>query len=99
MWRIIFLLCGGVTIVWGVLLKWLLPNNIMTATRFTLEDKALLIARGQTNRTGVYNKTIKWPQVKEAFCDAQVWILFFFVLLNEVFNGGVRFSFLSHVLQ
>ncbi|KAE9967088.1 hypothetical protein EG328_008427 [Venturia inaequalis] len=87
-WRIIFLLCGGVTVIWGIVLLFFLPNNIMTAKRFTKEDKALLIARSQTNGTGVYNKTIKFAQVKEAFCDAQIWILFFFVLLNEVFNGG-----------
>ncbi|TID25846.1 MFS general substrate transporter [Venturia nashicola] len=87
-WRIIFLLCGGVTIVWGIVLLFFLPNNIMTAKHFTKEDKALLIARSQSNGTGVYNKTIKFVQVKEAFCDAQIWILFFFVLLNEVFNGG-----------
>lgn len=85
-WRIIFLLCGGVTIVWGTVLLFFLPNNIMSAKRFTKEDKALLIARSQTNGTGVYNKTIKFSQVKEAFCDAQIWILFFFVFLNEVFS-------------
>ncbi|KAL1301420.1 hypothetical protein AAFC00_005677 [Neodothiora populina] len=87
-WRAIFILCGGVTIVWGVVLMIFLPNNIMTAKRYTADDKALLIARSQTNRTGVYNKKIKMSQVKEAFCDPQIWILFLFVLLNEVFNGG-----------
>jgi len=85
-WWIIFLLCGAVTIVWGVLLMMFLPNNIMTAKRFTNEDKALLIARGQSNATGVYSKKIKLYQVKEAFLDTQIWILFVFVLLNETFS-------------
>lgn len=60
----------------------------MTAKFFTPEEKALLIARSQTNRTGVYNPKIKMSQVKEAFMDPQVWILFFFTLLNETINGG-----------
>jgi MFS family permease len=87
-WRIIFLLCGGVTITWGVLLFFLLPNNIITAKRFTNEEKAMLIAQGQLNKTGVYNNTIKIAQIKEALGDIQIWLLFSFMLLNEVINGG-----------
>ncbi|KAI7280382.1 MFS general substrate transporter [Hortaea werneckii] len=88
-WRSIFILCGGVTVLWGVVLLWFLPNNIMTAKRFTSEEKALLIARTQQNQTGVYNQTIKISQIKEALRDPQCWILFFFTLLNETVNGGV----------
>lgn len=71
-----------------MLLSFLLPDSILSAKRFTLEEKALLIARGRLGRTGILNKTIKWSQVREVFTDAQVWLLFFFVLLNEVINGG-----------
>ncbi|KAF7574257.1 UhpC, Sugar phosphate permease [Pyrenophora tritici-repentis] len=67
----------------------ILPNNIMTAKSFTTEEKALLIARAAKNRTGVYNRKIKLPQVWEAMQDAQIWILFLFVLLNEIINGGM----------
>jgi hypothetical protein len=87
-WRIIYLLCGGVSITWGVLLFFLLPNNIITAKRFSNEEKAMLIAQGQLNKTGVYNNTIKFAQIKEALSDVQVWLLFSFMLLNEVINGG-----------
>lgn len=87
-WRAIFLLCGGVTILWGILLLFYLPNNILTAPRFSVAEKALLIARANTNRTGIYSTKIKFIQIKEAFCDIQIWILFLFVLCNETFNGG-----------
>jgi len=87
-WRIIFLLCGSVTIAWGVTLAFLLPNNIISAKRFTNEEKAMLIAQGQQSRTGVYNNTIKIYQIKEALRDPQIWLLFSFMLLNEVINGG-----------
>lgn len=88
-WKIIFILCGGVTVLWGMVLFYYLPNNIMTAKAFNPEQKALLIARSQTNRTGVYNRKIKWSQIVEALSDPQVWILFLFTLLNETINGGV----------
>lgn len=87
-WKAIFLLCGGITVVWGSLLFFLLPDSILSAKRFGLEEKALLIARGRLGRTGILNKTIKWTQVREVFIDPQVWLLFLFVLLNETINGG-----------
>ncbi|ETN42085.1 uncharacterized protein HMPREF1541_04024 [Cyphellophora europaea CBS 101466] len=88
-WKVIYLLCGGMTVVWGVVLWFHLPDNIMSARKFTPEEKALLIARSQTNRTGVYNRKIKWGQIFEALTDVQVWILFLFTLLNETINGGI----------
>lgn len=87
-WKAIFLLCGGITVVWGVIIFIFLPDSILSARRFTLEEKALLIARGRLGRTGILNKTIKWDQVREALTDPQVWLLFLFVLLNETINGG-----------
>jgi hypothetical protein len=68
------------TIIWGIALFFLLPDNIMTARFFSTEEKA---------RTGVYNPKIKMSQVKEALMDGQVWLLFLFVLLNEGINGGM----------
>lgn len=88
-WRIIFILCGGVTVVWGIVLMIFLPEDPMTSKRFTNEQKAMLIARGQQNQTGILNKEIKWYQIREALLDPQVWILFFFTLLNEMINGGI----------
>ena len=81
--------CGGMTVVWGFILLFFLPDSIMTARQFTLEERALLIGRGRLARTGVLNKTIKWYQIREAFIDPQVWLLVLFMLLNECMNGGV----------
>lgn len=88
-WRIIFVMCGGMTVVWGIVLFFYLPNNILTAKRYSVEQKALLIARSQSNKTGVFSRKIKPAQIKEAFKDLQVWLLFFYTLLNEVVNGGI----------
>lgn len=87
-WRAIYIICGGVTIFWGILLMIYLPDSIMTARKFTPAEKVLLIARTQQNETGVYNPKIKMSQVKEALRDPQIWLLFFFTLLNETVNGG-----------
>lgn len=88
-WKAVFLTCGGATIIWGLLLLKFLPDSIIAAKRFTLEEKALLIGRARLARTGVLNKSIKWNQIREALLDPQVWLLTLFMLLNEVINGGV----------
>ncbi|KAL0935631.1 MFS transporter [Colletotrichum truncatum] len=88
-WKAVFLICGGITIIWGVVLLFCLPDSILTAKRFSLEERALLVGRARLARTGVLNKTIQWYQIKEACLDPQVWLLTLFVLLNEVINGGV----------
>lgn len=88
-WRAIYLILGGVTVLWGLWMFMWLPDDIMSAKRFTLEEKALLIGRGRLNRTGIINRQIKWYQIREAFSDPQVWILFFFMLFNETMNGGI----------
>ncbi|KAI1841242.1 hypothetical protein JX265_010146 [Neoarthrinium moseri] len=88
-WRIIYVLCGGMTVAWGILLFFTLPNNILTAKRFSVEERAMLVAQSASNRGGVFTRKIKPAQIKEVFCDGQVWLLFFFVLLNECVNGGI----------
>ncbi|UZP38203.1 hypothetical protein NXS19_006019 [Fusarium pseudograminearum] len=88
-WKAVFMTCGGMTVVWGFVLLFFLPDSIMTARHFTLEERALLIGRGRLAQTGVLNKTIKWNQIREAFIDPQVWLLVLFMLLNETMNGGI----------
>ncbi|KAK7567333.1 putative MFS transporter [Phyllosticta citricarpa] len=88
-YKAIFLICGGMTFLWGLVVMWFLPDSPMTAKGFTLEEKAALLGVGRRNQTGSLNRTIKPNQIKETFMDLQVWILFLFTLLNELINGGV----------
>ncbi|EAW11001.1 putative MFS transporter [Aspergillus clavatus NRRL 1] len=88
-WRAVFLICGGVTVLWGVVLLFFLPNSILSAKRFTVEEKILLVGRGKQNHTGILNRSIKWYQIREALVDPQVWLISLFVLINETGNGGV----------
>ncbi|KAI1848518.1 hypothetical protein JX265_013801 [Neoarthrinium moseri] len=88
-WKAIFLICGGLTVLWGTLLAFFLPDDIVSAKRFTVDEKAVLIARGKLAKTGILNHKVRWYQVKEALVDPQVWLLTLFTLLNEVVNGGI----------
>jgi MFS family permease len=81
-WRAVFLICGGVTVLWGGILLFFLPNSILSAKRFTIDEKILLIGRGKQNQTGILNRSIKWYQIREALIDPQVWLAFFFCLVQ-----------------
>lgn len=50
-WKIIFLLLGGLTFCWGILLMFLLPSDFMSTRRLTVEEKAILIGRSQSDQT------------------------------------------------
>ncbi|KAI6782299.1 uncharacterized protein J7T54_008385 [Emericellopsis cladophorae] len=88
-WKAIFLVTGGLTVLWGIVLLLFFPDSILTAKFFTNEEKALLIGRARLAKTGVLNQHIRVYQIREAFSDPQVWLLVFYTLLNETVNGGV----------
>ncbi|KAL4915460.1 major facilitator superfamily domain-containing protein [Aspergillus aurantiobrunneus] len=88
-WRAIFLILGGITVFWGFIMLIFFPDDVLSAKRFTLEEKALLVGRGRLARTGILSHQIKWHQIREALVDPQVWILFLFMLLKETINGGI----------
>lgn len=35
-WKAVFLICGGMTVIWGGVLMLFLPNSILSAKRFTV---------------------------------------------------------------
>ncbi|KAH7322499.1 MFS transporter [Stachybotrys elegans] len=88
-WKAIFLLCGGITVLWGAVLLVFLPDNIIQAKNFSVQEKATLIGRAKLGRTGILSHQIKPYQIKEALLDPQIWLLTLFMLLNETINGGI----------
>lgn len=47
----IFLVCGGLTLVWGVLMLVFFPKNVLFSKRFTVEEKAMVVGIGKRNQT------------------------------------------------
>ncbi|KAM5347101.1 hypothetical protein ACJ41O_010106 [Fusarium nematophilum] len=88
-WQIMFLVFGLVTIVVGVLVFLLMPDNPMTAARLSEQEKAWAIERLRGNLTGVENKRIKAYQIRECFVDPQTWLLILIVLASNIPNGFI----------
>ncbi|RDW68322.1 putative allantoate permease-1 [Coleophoma crateriformis] len=88
-WRIMFLLFGGITALWGVVLAFFLPDSLATAKFLTPAEREAAIARIAENGTGVENKTFKPEQFKEALLDIKTWLLFLFAFTSNCPNGGL----------
>jgi MFS family permease len=88
-WQIMFLVLGLVTIVVGMLVVWLMPDNPMTAKFLTREEKVYAIERLRDNKTGIENKHFKPAQVWECLCDPQSWLICGLKILSAIPNGAV----------
>ncbi|KAH3662166.1 hypothetical protein OGAPHI_005414 [Ogataea philodendri] len=90
-WKYFFLVYGAVTIAFGIVCSFLLPNSIETAWFLNAEEKKCAIARTATNQTGIHlgAKDIKWKQILEAVTDPKYWLLVVFIIVQNFINAGI----------
>ncbi|KAI9332583.1 MFS transporter [Zopfochytrium polystomum] len=53
-WKSIFLMLGGVTALWGIVIVLFLPDSIISARRFSVDEKAALIGRARPTRPQIH---------------------------------------------
>jgi hypothetical protein len=83
-----FLACGLVTIIAGILFMLYFPDNPMKS-RLSEKDKYMAVERLRTNMTGIENKHFRPRQMLEAFTDLRVIVLaLLFIIASEV-NGAI----------
>lgn len=88
-WQIMFLLCGLITIVVGITVILILPDNPMSARFLSRQEKIWAIERIRSNQTGIENKQFKWQQSVECFMDPQTWFISLITILSSVPNGAI----------
>jgi sugar phosphate permease len=70
-----FVMLGILTIVIGLLVIIVMPDNPMSANWLSEAEKTVAIQRVAVNQTGIQNKHIKWSHIKELALDLQIWLL------------------------
>lgn len=88
-WRLLFIIWGAVTFLWGILLWLTLPGAPMRAKFLTKEQRVLAVVRVKNNGTGMENRHFKMNQFWEAMLDLKTWLLFLFALTSNSPNGGL----------
>lgn len=89
-WRILFLILGGMTAAYGIVLLVLLPDSPNRAKFLTPEERTLVIHRTTENKTGVLDEgKFNTSQMWEAFRDPQAWLLVLYTFVVNIPNGGI----------
>ena len=68
-WKIVFLLCGLLTIVLGAVFLFIIPDSQLNGRWLNSMDRVLAVERIRGNQQGIGNKTFKIYQFKEAMLD------------------------------
>ncbi|KAJ7625894.1 major facilitator superfamily domain-containing protein [Roridomyces roridus] len=97
-WQYIFYILGSITMLWAILLYFLLPDSPATAYFLSPRMRILAVQRVASNQLGIKNKKFKREQVWFAFRDVKIWILFSSVFAAAIPNGVVS-NFSSVIIQ
>ncbi|KAI0665734.1 MFS general substrate transporter [Trametes maxima] len=89
LWKYIFLILGGMSIVFAVILWFFFPDSPVEARFFTPEEKVLAVKRVAEAKLGVKNTQFKWYQIRHALIDPKTWLLFVASIAAQIPNGIV----------
>ncbi|CDO72575.1 hypothetical protein BN946_scf184983.g58 [Trametes cinnabarina] len=89
LWKYIFLILGGMSAVFAVILWFFFPDSPVDARFFTPEEKVLAVKRVAEAKLGVKNTKFKWYQIKQALVDPKTWLLFVASIAAQIPNGIV----------
>lgn len=89
-WQIMFLLMGGITMIFGVCVLIVLPDNPMSCKFLNKQEKLLLLEHLKDNQTGVENKTFKYSQIKEYLLDKQTWLIHLLTIITMIPTGAIN---------
>lgn len=84
-----YFVAGAITIIWGIILVFLLPSDPIRARGFNERQRYIAVARLRVNNSGVRNTHYKKGQVFELLGDGKFWLVFFIAFLSMIANGPI----------
>ncbi|KAH6677573.1 major facilitator superfamily domain-containing protein [Halenospora varia] len=93
-WMYIFLIFGSITIAWGLVCLFLLPDSPSTTPFLTPHERTVAITRVASNRQGIKNHKFRPYQALQIVKDPKTWILFIMAVSAQVPTAAVT-SFAS----
>ncbi|KAE9369007.1 allantoate permease [Stipitochalara longipes BDJ] len=88
-YQIIFLYCGGLTLVFSVFSFIFFPDSPMEAKFWRQGERDVAIERLRANQMGIISRKWRWDHVLEAFLDPKTWCWFFLVTGISIPSGGI----------
>ncbi|KAI0009221.1 MFS general substrate transporter [Xylariaceae sp. FL0662B] len=97
-WQLIFLIVGGLTFVWGFVIVLYLPDGPHNAKMLTEYERVVAVWRVSNNKIGLKDSTIRPYQIKEAFLDGKVYLVWMVGIALGLLNGAVT-TFMSAIIK
>lgn len=91
-----YLVAGSLTILWSVVIFFLLPPDPIRMRGLTDRERYIAVARMRVNNAGVRNTHFKKEQAFEVLVDIRFWIVFAMAFLIMIANGPVGEIQTSH---
>ena len=88
-WRLLFILTGVITIFFGLVSLFHVPDIPTEAWFFNDEEKKYTVERIRRNRTGFGNKSFKFTQLKQASLDPCIYLFFIYMFAYGLTNGAL----------
>lgn len=85
-WKYMYHFAGAITIVWGILLYFIIPPDPVRVKGFNERERYILVARLRSNNSGVRNKHFKGGQAVELLLDVKFWLMFSTAFLSMIAN-------------
>ncbi|KAL2208377.1 MFS general substrate transporter [Sarocladium strictum] len=97
-WMYVFLIFGSVSLAWGIIFFFFMPDLPSSAKFLSEREKVVAVHRVALNRQGVKNPHFKKYQVWQTLKDPKTWILFFMSIAAQIPNAA-QTTFTSIILK
>ncbi|KAJ5246356.1 hypothetical protein N7468_001339, partial [Penicillium chermesinum] len=91
-WRVLFIICGALTVLAGIGFFVLMPNGPKDAWFLTAREKEVLSFRLAQDRDGGDKKSFSMSQLREALLDPKAWLVFWFGVLVTMQSPVLTFA-------
>lgn len=88
-WRVMFVVLGCMTVVFGLCTFFFLPDTPMKARWLSNTEKVALLKHVSVNQTGIESRKFRLKEIVEALTDPQIYLLILSVVLLSVSSGVV----------
>lgn len=91
-WRVLFIICGALTVAAGIGFFFLMPSGPRNAWFLNEREKEVLSLRMADDREGGDKTTFSIPQLKETMLDPKAWAVFWFGVLVTMQSPVLTFA-------
>ncbi|KAJ5369024.1 Major facilitator superfamily domain general substrate transporter [Penicillium cataractarum] len=88
-YQTIFLFCGLTTVLFSVLVFWLMPDSPVEAKFLSEREKLIAVERLRANQMGISTRQWRWDHVLETIVDLKTWCWFFAIIAISISSGGI----------